>query len=378
MPNKNIRYKNKNFKKVKIKEIQNYLESFAPINYQETYDNSGLIIGNTESEITNVLICLDCTEEIIEEAIQKKCNLIISHHPIIFSGIKKLNGKNYIERTVIKAIENKIAIYAIHTNFDNYNFGVNYEIANRLGIKNINVLLPKKNLNKLVIYTPIESVQKVNKSIFEIGVGEIGNYSKCSFNTEGVGTFQPNDKANPTVGSANQLEKVKEIRSEYIIPEHLISKALNTLKIIHPYEEVAYDIIPLKNKNQTIGSGMVGELEEEMNTVEFLQLVKEKFNCGIIRHTNIVKDKIKKIAFCGGAGSFLLPQAKSFKADIFITGDYKYHDFFDAEDEILIADIGHFESEQYTTNLLADILTKKFPTFAFYKTELITNPINYF
>lgn len=363
---------------MKIKEIQNYLESFAPINYQETYDNSGLIIGNTESEITNILICLDCTEEIIEEAIQKKCNLIISHHPIIFSGIKKLNGKNYIERTVIKAIENKIAIYAIHTNFDNYNFGVNYEIANRLGIKNTNVLLPKKNLNKLVIYTPIESVQKVNKSLFEIGVGEIGNYSKCSFNTEGVGTFQPNDKANPTVGSANQLEKVKEIRSEYIIPEHLISKALNTLKIIHPYEEVAYDIIPLKNNNQTIGSGMVGELEEEMNTVEFLHLVKEKFNCGIIRHTNIVKDKIKKIAFCGGAGSFLLTQAKSFKADIFITGDYKYHDFFDAEDEILIADIGHFESEQYTTNLLADILTKKFPTFAFYKTELITNPINYF
>jgi dinuclear metal center YbgI/SA1388 family protein len=363
---------------VKIKEIQHYLESLAPINYQESYDNSGLIIGNGETEISNVLICLDCTEEIVEEAIQKKCNLIVSHHPIIFSGIKKLNGKNYIERTVIKAIENKIAIYAIHTNFDNYNFGVNFEIANRIGIKNTSVLLPKKNLNKLVVYTPIDSVQTVNKSLFEIGVGEIGNYSKCSFNSEGMGTFQPNENANPTIGTANQLEKVKEIRSEYIVPEHLISKALNTLKNSHPYEEVAYDIIPLKNNNQTIGSGMVGELEEEMNTIDFLKLIKEKFNCGIIRHTTIVKDKIKKVAFCGGSGSFLLPQAKAVNADIFITGDYKYHDFFDAEDEILIADIGHFESEQYTTNLLADILTKKFPTFAFYKTEIITNPINYF
>ncbi len=363
---------------MKIKEIQNYLESLAPINYQESYDNSGLIIGNGETEVSNVLICLDCTEEIIDEAIQKECNLIISHHPIIFSGIKKLNGKNYIERTVIKAIENKIAIYAIHTNFDNYNFGVNFEIANRLKLKNTQVLLPKKNLNKLVVYTPIDSVQEVNKALFEVGVGEIGNYSKCSFNTEGMGTFQPNESANPTIGKVNQLEKVKEIRSEYIVPEHLIYKAIQTLIVTHPYEEVAYDIFPLKNNNRTVGSGMFGELEDEINTLDFLNIVKQNFNCGIIRHTKILKDKIKRVAFCGGSGSFLLPQAKAVKADIFITGDYKYHDFFDSEDEILIADIGHFESEQYTTNLLADILTKKFPTFAFYKTEIITNPINYF
>ena len=353
-----------------LKEITDYLEQYAPLSSQESYDNCGLIVGNKNSKVNSALIALDCTEEIIQEAIDKKCNLVIVHHPIIFSGLKKLNGNNYIERTVIKAIENKIAIYAIHTNLDNQLNGVNFEIGNRLKLKDLSILSPKTNtLLKLTVNIPSTHSEKLLEKLFETGAGQIGNYKNCSFKQEGIGSFQP---------TKNVTEFVSEDKIEVLIQNHQIPETLETIKNHHPYEEVAYELIPLKNTNNYEGSGMVGYLEEEMEEVDFLRLLKGTFDCKIIRHTKLLNKPIKKIAFCGGSGSFLLEKAKKSNADIFITGDYKYHDFFDAEDQIIIADIGHFESEQYTSNLLVDILTKKFPTFAFEITGIKTNPINYF
>ncbi|MEJ6491441.1 MAG: Nif3-like dinuclear metal center hexameric protein [Flavobacteriales bacterium] len=364
---------------MKIKEITNYLESLAPLSSQESYDNAGLIVGNHNDEVSSVLISLDCTEEIVQEAIDKNCQMIISHHPIVFYGLKKLNGKNYVERTVIKAIKNDIAVYAIHTNLDNYKFGVNFEISKRLKLQKTKILAPKKNnLLKLVTYVPLEAKENVLLSLFNAGAGHIGNYSECSFSAEGEGTFLPNEKANPSSGEKGQLSRDKEFKVEVLVNSHIKNQVFGALLDSHPYEEVAHQWIPVENVNQDEGSGMVGDLATEMSENDFMAFLKDTFQCGVIRHTEFRNKSIKRVAFCGGAGGFLLHQAKREKADIFITGDYKYHEFFDAENQIIIADIGHFESEQYTTNLLGEILTKKFPNFAVNLTGIITNPIKYF
>lgn len=364
---------------MRIKEITTFLESLAPISSQESYDNAGLIVGNPNDQVENVLISLDCIEATVEEAIRRKCQLIIAHHPIVFKGLRKLNGTDYVQRTVLKAIKNDIAIYAIHTNLDNYRFGVNYEIGNRLGLHNLKVLAPKREvLNKLVVFVPVEQVEMVRNALFEAGAGRIGNYHEASFNVEGTGTYTPLTGANPFEGNIDQRSEVREVKIEVIVSTHLLNKVVSAMKQAHPYEEVAYDVYALQNENPYEGSGMVGDLSSEMSEHAFLTLVKKTFNCGIIRHTQLLNKPIKRVAYCGGAGSFLLPHAKRSGADIFITGDYKYHEFFDAEEQIIIADIGHFESEQYTSELLADILKKKFSTFAVHLTEVNTNPINYF
>ncbi|MGB0934023.1 MAG: Nif3-like dinuclear metal center hexameric protein [Lishizhenia sp.] len=364
---------------MQIKDITNYLESLAPIGTAESYDNCGLLVGDFSTEVTQTLLTLDCTEEIVDEAIEQGCNLIIAHHPIVFGGQKKLNGKNYVERTVIKAIKNDIAIYAIHTNLDNYRFGVNFEIGKRLGLQNLTVLSPKKQqLKKLVVFVPTESKEKVLKALFDEGAGNIGNYAHCSFETEGKGGFLPLSGSSPQRGEIGQREVVKETKVEVLVEKEKLNSVLNALFSSHPYEEVAYDIISLENEHNYLGSGMFGELENAVNTVDFLTTLKKVFNCGIIKHTALCKNEIKTVAFCGGAGSFLLSDAKRKKADIFITGDYKYHEFFDAENQLIIADIGHYESEQYTPHLLARILKEKFANFAVRLTGKNTNPIKYF
>ena len=364
---------------MKIREITEYLESLAPISSQESYDNSGLIVGDSSMEVTNVLISLDCIESTVEEAIKLGCELIIAHHPIIFSGLKKLNNKNYIERTVVKAIKNDIAIYAIHTNFDNYRFGVNDEIADRLNLKNRKILAPKSNvLSKIVFFVPHANKAEVLNAMFSAGAGEIGEYAECSFQSEGIGTFMPGEKAKPFEGEIGELSIVNEVRVELLCSQHTLGAVLSALYQTHPYEEVAHDIYSIQNKNQFEGSGMIGELETEMDTLSFLKELKSTFDCGIIRHTEILDKKIKRVALCGGSGSFLLEKAKSQNADIFITGDFKYHEFFDADKQLVIADIGHFESEQYTSHRLERILTKKFTKFAVHLTKENTNPIKYF
>lgn len=362
-----------------IAEITNYMESLAPLSSQEGYDNSGLIVGDRKTIISNALISLDCTEEIVDEAIRKECNLIIAHHPIVFKGLKKFNGKNYVERTVIKAIKNDIAIYAIHTNLDNYRMGVNKKIGDLIGIRNPKVLSPvAQKLVKLAVMVPVSHVEEVKNALFSIGAGQIGDYDECSFSIEGEGTFKASPKANPHVGEIGERHHEKEIKLEVIVSSHKLGNAVGSLLKAHPYEEVAYDCIPLLNKNTDEGAGMIGTLEESMSEQDFLAKLKKVFNCGIIRHTSLLNKPIQKVAWCGGAGSFLLGAAKGKGADIYITGDFKYHEFFDAEKQIIIADIGHFESEQYTIELIDELLRKKFATFAPCLTEINTNPVKYF
>jgi dinuclear metal center YbgI/SA1388 family protein len=364
---------------MKISEVTQFLESLAPLSSQESYDNAGLIVGNATAELTQALICLDSTEEVVDEAIATGCNLIIAHHPIVFRGLKSLTGRTYIERVVMKCIKHDIALYAIHTNLDNYRFGVNYEIGKRLNLTNLHVLEPKQDsLTKLVVYVPKANKEEVLAAMYESGAGQIGNYKECSFSTDGVGTFTPVEGANPTIGSNNEASAVEETKIEVLVSNHLLNNVVRMMLKTHPYEEVAYDLIPLKNANTYEGVGMVGELKQSMKTEDFFRLLKQQFQLKVIRHTKIVKSSIKKVAFCGGSGSFLLKNAQHENADIYITGDFKYHEFFDAEDKIIIADIGHFESEQYTINLLSDVLIKKFPNFAFRLTNVNTNPINYF
>ena len=372
---KQLTYK---FDAMTIQDLTQYLEEIAPLAYQESYDNAGLIVGSNAKEINKVLISLDCTEEIVDEAIANQCDLIISHHPIVFKGLKKFNGTNYVERVIIKAIENKIAIYAIHTNLDSVLNGVNGKICEKIGLKNCKILSPKMGLlKKLVFFVPLAFADAVKTAIYNAGAGAIGNYSECSFNVKGTGTFKANEKSNPFIGEKNQLHQEEEMRIEIIYPAPAEKKILTALWAVHPYEEVAYDIYALENSNQEVGSGMIGELAEELSGLEFLQHLKEKMGLTVIRHTQILHQKIKKVAVCGGSGSFLLSKAIQAKADVFVTADFKYHEFFDADHKILIADIGHFESEQFTQELLMEIITNKFPNFAVRLTGNNTNPIKY-
>ena len=364
---------------MKLFEITNFLENLAPLQYQEDYDNAGLIVGHPDDEITAALVSLDCREEVVDEAIAKGCNLIISHHPIVFKGLKKLNGKNYVERTVLKAIKNNIALYAIHTNLDSVQHGVNAEICKRLGVVNTKILVPKGGiLKKLVTFCEHAAAEELRNALFKAGAGNISNYSDCSFNAEGVGTFKGNERSNPTLGKPNVREYANETRIEVIFKVQDERRILAALFQNHPYEEVAYDIYALENKLQSVGSGMVGELVEELNGKDFLRLVQQNMQAKVLRHTTILPKKIKKVAVCGGSGSFLLKNAIAAGADAFVTADFKYHEFFDAEDKIMIVDIGHFESEQFTSNLLIDNIQEKFPNFAIRLTEHNTNPINYF
>lgn len=365
---------------MKLFEITDIIESFAPLSLQESYDNAGLIIGQPDNDdIIGALLCIDVTEEVIDEAISKKCNLIISHHPLIFNGLKKITGQNAVQRCVIKAIKNDIAIYAAHTNIDNVINGVNGKIADKLGLINRKILLPKSDtLLKISTFVPKIHAQRVRDAMFEAGAGYIGNYDSCSFNMEGYGSFKANDNANPFVGKLNEIHYETEIKIEVILPEHIKNKVLSALIKAHPYEEPAFDIYPILNNHNQIGSGLIGELESPVNELDFFQRLKEIFGLSVLKHTAILNKDIKKVAICGGSGSFLLEQAIRLGADIFISGDFKYHDYFNSENKIIIADVGHFETEQFTKELFYDIIRKKFPTFAVHISKINTNPIIYF
>ena len=364
---------------MRIREITDYLESIAPLGYQESYDNSGLIVGDPNMEVEKVLITLDCLESIVEEAITKKCQLIIAHHPIVFRGLKKLNGKSYVERTVINAIKHDIAIYAIHTNLDNVNTGVNKKIAQKLELEKLSILSPRKDqISKLVTFCPKENTSQVLKALHEAGAGSIGDYSDCAFVTEGTGQFKPLENANPHLGKVDELEKVAEDRIEVQLPVSLERQVLKALFKSHPYEEVAYFLSRVDNENQTVGSGMIGNLKQPLSSMDFLQHVKDRMELSCIRHTNLLSKKIKKVAICGGAGSFLLGQAIRSGADAFITADFKYHEFFDAENRLMILDIGHYESEVFTKDLLSELLTEKFTNIAPVLSTVDTNPVRYF
>lgn len=363
---------------MQIKDITSYLERIAPLPYQESYDNSGLIVGDKNAAVKKVLLSLDCTEAVVEEAIREKCQLIIAHHPIVFSGLKKLNGKNYVERTVIKAIKHDIAIYAIHTNYDNVEVGVNAMICEKLGLTDCRILAPKKGLlKKLYTFVPHEHYETVIGALFAAGAGHIGHYSEASFSVGGVGTFKGDHTTHPAVGKKGVREHVEEAKIEVIFPGHIQAQVVQALLEAHPYEEVAYDVVALENELQTVGSGMVGRLAKPMDELAFLKKVKKQLGAGVVKHTALLGRQVETVAVCGGSGRFLLPNAISSKADVYITSDIKYHEFFDADGQILLADVGHYESEQFTPALLYRHLSEKFSTFAFLLSKAETNPVKY-
>ena len=363
---------------ITIKDITNSIEELAPLNYAEGFDNVGLLVGDYKTEVSGVLVTLDTLENVVEEAIEKKCNLIVSFHPIVFSGLKKINGNNYVERVIIKAIKHDIAIYSMHTALDNSINGVNAKICDVLGLKNKHILIPQKNtIKKLLTYVPIENAERLRKAMFAKGAGKIGKYDNCSFNVEGFGTYRGGEDSNPTIGTKGVLHTEKEIIIGVIFEKHLEGAILKAMFDNHPYEEVAYEITTIENKHQQIGMGMIAEFEEEMQEVNFLNFVKNTLHTDCIRHSKLTGKPIKKVAVLGGSGSFAIENAKNAGADAFISADFKYHEFYKAENQILITDVGHYESEQFTKNLLVDYLTKKFTNFAIILSDKITNPIYY-
>lgn len=363
---------------MKIKEILSVLEEMAPLAYAEDFDNVGLLVGDQNTEATGVLVCHDALENVIEEAIDKNCNLVVCFHPILFSGLKKITGKNYVERSILKAIKNDIAIYAVHTALDNHKEGVNKIFCDALGLTKTKVLIPKQNfIRKLITYTIPENAEKLRNALFDAGAGKIGNYEDCSFNSKGIGTYMGNEDSNPEIGERFEFVESEEIKIEVTFEKYLESKILKALFKNHVYEEVAYEIYDLQNQHQNIGLGMIGEFENPMNEKDFLALVKDKMQADGIRHSAFLGKSIKKVAVLGGSGSFAIKSAIQADADAFLTADLKYHQFYEAENRLLLADIGHFESERYTKNYIVDFLRKKILNFAIILSEENTNPVKY-
>ena len=363
---------------MKIKEIIQALEMFAPLPLQDGFDNAGLQVGLTDAEATGALLCLDVTEAVLDEACKLGFNLIVSHHPLIFKGYKSLTGANYVERCIMKAIRNDIVIYSMHTNLDNALLGVNYKIAEKIGLKNIRILDPKSDvLLKLVTYVPVKQADDVRKVLFETGCGCIGNYDSCSYNLQGEGTFRAKEGAQPFCGKIGELHHEEEIRIETVFPSFKQSKVIKALLTAHPYEEPVYDLYPICNSWNQVGTGVVGELNEPETETDFLKRIKKLFEVGCVKHSRMNGRLIQKVALCGGAGAFLLPKAISQHADVFITGEVKYHDYFFYENDILVTEIGHYESEQYTKELLETIIKEAFPALEVQQTRVNTNPIKY-
>lgn len=364
---------------MRIKDITSALEAWAPRSLQEDYDNSGLQVGDPEAEVKSALVCLDCTEAVVEEAARSGCGLIISHHPVIFRGLKSLSGKGYVERTLLAAIKHGIALYAIHTNLDNVISGVNAEVAQRLGLKNLQVLDPKPGqLRKLVVFVPKDHAEAVRTAMFQAGAGHIGNYDECSFSGEGQGTFRAGEGTAPHVGRHGERHVEPEWRIEVLVPATGERAVVEAMIAAHPYEEVAYDAIPLANIHPGVGSGLVGEWGKALEESEFLAHVKQVFGLKVVRHTQLLHRPIRRVAICGGSGAFLIRKAIASSADAYLTGDIKYHEFFEADSRLLLADIGHYGSEQFTMNLIQRRLGELFPTFAVRLTENVTDPIYHF
>ena len=362
-----------------VQDVINHLEELAPLSYAEDFDNVGLLVGDRNAKVKGILVTLDTLEEVVDEAIQNNCNLIVSFHPIIFSGLKKITGKTYVERVVLKAIKNEISIYAIHTALDNSSVGVNNMICEKLNLLNRQILIPKNNtIKKLTTYVPKSEAEVLRNALFAAGAGNIGNYNNCSFNTEGIGTYKGNEKSNPTKGRKGETHYEEEVQVSMIFERNIEQRVMNALFKTHSYEEVAYEVVTLENSNQNIGMGMTGEFKTEIDEDDFLSILKTTFGSKCIRHSSLINKRIKKVAVLGGSGSFAIQQAISTGADAFVTSDLKYHDFYKAEGKILLVDIGHYESEQYTKNLLVTHLTKKITNFAIILSKINTNPIKYF
>ncbi|MEN8788439.1 MAG: Nif3-like dinuclear metal center hexameric protein [Flavobacteriaceae bacterium] len=361
-----------------IKEITNVLEALAPLENAENFDNVGLLVGDASAEVTGILITLDTLESVVDEAVAKACNLIVSFHPIIFKGLKRLNGSTYVERSVIKAIKNNVAIYSMHTALDNSPLGVNYAICKALDIEDPKILIPGKDaIKKLTTYVPEADAEQLQNALFDAGAGKMGHYSHCGFTVEGSGSFMPGSKSNPSKGRKGEIHFEKEVQIHMTFPRSAEKRVLKAMFDHHPYEEVAYEVYKLENRHQHQGMGMIGKLSKPMTEADFINYLKDRMHAPVVRHSNLLGRKVQKVAVLGGSGAFAIAAARNSGAEVLVTSDIKYHQFFEAEEDILLLDIGHFESEQFTKNLLADYLKKKIPNFAISLSEVRTNPINY-
>jgi len=371
---------------MKVNDVIHILEELAPLSYSEDFDNTGLLIGDANETVSGILVTLDTLEDVVDEAVEQNCNLIVSFHPILFKGLKKITGKTYVERVVLKAIKHRIAIFAIHTALDNAWNGVNAMMCEKLDLRNRNILIPQSGtINKLVTFVPSEKADEVREALFAAGAGNIGNYSNCSFNQSGMGSFKGNEDSKPERGKKGETHFEAEVQIGITFQKHLQSKVMQALFESHPYEEVAYEITTLNNINQHIGMGMTGELEKEMSESDFLKQIKKTFKSGCVRHSALLGKPIKKVAVLGGSGSFAIEAAKAAGTHAFITADLNYHDFFTAENSLLLADVGHYESEQFTKELLVAHLSKKISNFApplpggkIILSQVNTNPITYY
>lgn len=367
------------FLMISLNEICKSLHELAPLSYQESYDNSGLLCGDPTMEVRGVLFCLDCTEAVLEEALAEGCNLIVAHHPLVFTALKTFSKGSYVERILIKALKQDLAIYACHTNLDHVPQGVNARLAQKLGLSAFKILQPKAGLlKKLVTYVPESHVETLREALCSAGAGRIGNYDSCSFGSEGTGTFRGNAASNPFVGKAGNLHREKETRLEVLVETPFEQSILRALRNSHPYEEPAFDLYPLDNRHPGIGSGMIGELEQALTEEEFLLRVKQSLKAGVLRHTAKRARPIKRVAICGGSGRFLLEAAVLAGADAYVTADFKYHDFFDVDGRLLLVDPGHFETEQFTPEIFYEWFQNKFPKFALRLSKRQSNPIHYF
>lgn len=364
---------------MKLAELTKKLDTIFTTQQAEDFDNVGLICGNPLREVRRILVCHDALETVIDEAIEKDCQLVIAFHPIIFKGMKRISGRNYVEKSVLKALENKIGIYAVHTALDNDYFGVNDGICSALGLEKTSILLPKKDhLHQVQFFVPKSSTQAVKEAVFKAGAGTIGLYDECSFSVQGTGSFRPLEGADPHIGNTNERTHVAEDMVTVICENYKTQGVIKALKSVHPYEEVAFQVIRLENEHPLVGLGKYGDLPEALSFEDFLEKIKKVFRLKMIRHSHFSRSTIRRIGVLGGSGSSGIQAAMDRGCDAYLTSDLKYHDFFIPEGNMLLCDLGHFESEQFVVSQIITRLSEKIPNFVVLKSEVNTNPINYF
>lgn len=363
---------------MKILDVIKYLDQLIPAGYQESYDNCGLQVGDTSAEITGALISLDLTEAVVDEAVETRSNLIVTHHPFIFGGLKHIDADSPAGRIIYKLIRNGIAVYSAHTSLDKLSNGVSAQLAKRLGLCNLRILAPDSDsLKQLVVYCPKEQSQQLKDALYAAGAGNIGNYRHCSYSVNGTGTFEPLQGANPFVGTVGSETYTSEERIEMVYPKAFENKIVSALKANHPYETPAYSLIPLSNANPDVGLGIVGELPEDVEIETFIETVKQTVGIPVVRHSELCRKKVRTVALCGGAGAEFIGTAVAQNADIYLTSDIKYHDFQKATGHIVLADIGHYESEQFAKEFFYDKLSEKFRIFAIRIAKTETNFVGY-
>lgn len=362
-----------------LKTLLAGLEQWVPFVWQENYDNAGLILGDPNQQIRKALVCFDVTPEVVDEAVRNEADLILSHHPAIFKGIKRINPASRLGYMLKQSLCHDIAWCALHTNLDNTLSGVNSWLCEHLGLQEVRPLVPLQGIyGKLQVYVPEAYAEKLRQALAEAGCGAGTKYDTCSYTSRGEGRFRAGSQAHPFTGRIGELHCEAECKIECLYPLHKTRQVLDVLRTNHPYEEPAFDLLPLQNEAVEQGAGAIGILPETMQERELLDKLKELTGVHCIRHSGFQGRRIKKIALCGGSGGSFIANACGQKADVYITGDLKYHDFTDTEPGTWLVDIGHFESEKFAMELIFRFIRKNFPNFAVSISEQAKNPVSFY